>query len=276
MKNNLVNQDPWGHLRSHTQARIAQGRAGRSVPTHELLMFQADHALARDAVYSELNISDLQEKLTALFQLAKTSVERIPRLVASLTETPTEAVFVLKSQAQTRQQYLQRPDLGRKLHPNASSAVRRSLPTSHASPLAFVIADGLSASAVNTHALLVLENLIPALLDLGWTIAPFCLVEQGRVAIADEIGHLLHAEMVVMLIGERPGLSSPDSMGAYLTYAPRPGLTDESRNCVSNIRPEGLDYQAAAAKILYLLTEMKRRQLSGVNLKDEMDSLLNH
>lgn len=254
MKNLSVYQDPWANLRQHTAARIALGRTGHSVPTHELLAFQADHALARDAVYSELNINGLQEKLNTLFRL---------------TQTPSNGTFVLKSQAQTRQQYLQRPDLGRKLHQDSSSFL-----TSHSSHLSFVIADGLSASAVNTHAVPVLEKLFPALQDLGLTIAPFCLVEQGRVAIADEIGHLLQAEMVVILIGERPGLSSPDSMGAYLTYAPRPGLTDESRNCVSNIRPEGLDYQAAATKILYLLTEMKRRQLSGVNLKDEMDDLL--
>lgn len=259
MKNLSVHQDPWANLRQHTAARIALGRAGHSVPTHELLAFQVDHALARDAVYSELNISGLQEKLTALFQL-----------VSPLTETPTDTVFVLKSQAQTRQQYLQRPDLGRKLSPVQSSQF--TVGNRQRVNVGFVIADGLSASAVNTHAVPVLEKLVPALLDLGWTIAPFCLVEQGRVAIADEIGYLLQAEMVVILIGERPGLSSPDSMGAYLTYAPRPGLTDESRNCVSNIRPEGLDYQAAATKILYLLTEMKRRQLSGVNLKDELDS----
>lgn len=255
MKNLSVHQDPWAYLRQHTAARIALGRAGHSVPTHELLAFQVDHALARDAVYSELNISGLQEELTALFRL---------------TETPTETVFVLKSQAQTRQQYLQRPDLGRKLSPVHRLEFKEG--NQQRANVGFVIADGLSASAVNTHAVPVLEKLVPALLDLGLSIAPFCLVEQGRVAIADEIGHLLQVEMVVILIGERPGLSSPDSMGAYLTYAPRPGLTDESRNCVSNIRPEGLDYQAAATKILYLLTEMKRRQLSGVNLKDEMDN----
>ena len=261
MKNLSVHQDPWAHLRQHTAARIALGRAGHSVPTHELLTFQADHALARDAVYSVLNISILQEKLASLF-----------RKTHPLTETPTDTVFVLKSQTQTRQQYLQRPDLGRKLSPVHSLQFTEN--NRQKVNVGFVIADGLSASAVNTHAMPVLEKLVPALLDLGWTIAPVCLVEQGRVAIADEIGHLLQVEMVVILIGERPGLSSPDSMGAYLTYAPSPGLTDESRNCVSNIRPEGLDYQAAATKILYLLTEMKRRQLSGVNLKDEMDNLL--
>ncbi|MFN8357788.1 MAG: ethanolamine ammonia-lyase subunit EutC [Spirosomataceae bacterium] len=248
--------DPWGHLRAYTQARIAQGRAGHSLPTDQLLQFQADHALARDAVYSSLAISDLHQQLSQLLETVK---------------APTNTVLTVQSQAQNRSQYLQRPDWGRKL---AAQSRQQLCETAWPpSKISMVIADGLSASAVNAHALPVLRQLIPALLSLGWNLAPLTLVEQGRVAIADEIGHLLHAEMVVMLIGERPGLSSPDSMGAYLTYAPHPGLTDESRNCVSNIRPEGLGYEAAARKLLYLLTEMHHKKLSGVLLKDEMDSL---
>jgi ethanolamine ammonia-lyase small subunit len=134
--------------------------------------------------------------------------------------------------------------------------------------VAFTIADGLSATAINHHAIPVLRILIPLLQTSNFSIAPLCLVRQGRVAIGDETGALLAAKFSVVLIGERPGLSSPDSMGAYLTYGPAIGLTDESRNCVSNIRPEGLDYVAAAEKIYYLLTESFKLQYSGVALKD--------
>ncbi|MBC7892691.1 MAG: ethanolamine ammonia-lyase light chain EutC, partial [Sphingobacteriaceae bacterium] len=124
------------------------------------------------------------------------------------------------------------------------------------------------------HAVPVLEKLVPACREWGWTLAPVCLVEQGRVAVADEIGALLRVEIALILLGERPGLSSPDSLGAYLTYAPRPGLSDEARNCVSNIRTEGMSYELAAAKLLWLLSEMKTRRLSGVSLKDEMGGFL--
>jgi ethanolamine ammonia-lyase small subunit len=136
--------------------------------------------------------------------------------------------------------------------------------------LSLVLADGLSARAVQEHALPLVLALVPQLEVLNWSLAPIIMVTGGRVAIGDQIGHLLGAQMVAVLIGERPGLSSPDSLGIYLTYQPRPGLTDESRNCISNVRPEGLSFQFAAAKMHYLLTEMRTRKLSGVQLKDEM------
>ena len=136
--------------------------------------------------------------------------------------------------------------------------------------LCIVIVDGLSATAVNNHALPIVIGLANEATAQTWSVAPICLVEQGRVAVGDEIAHSLRAELLVVLIGERPGLSSPDSLGAYLTYRPRPGLTDESRNCVSNIRSEGLSHEFAIRKITYLLAEMQRRQLSGVTLKDDM------
>lgn len=244
--------DPWSFLQAHTHARIAQGRVGNSLPTRALLRFQLDHARARDAVYSSLD------------------VDRLVAELRTLNLTPV----TLQSEATDRQTYLQRPDLGRKLNRQAEASAGLNdltgLNQNTRHDLAIVMADGLSATAVNTHVLPVVSGLITEARALNWSLAPVCVVQQGRVAIGDEIAHALRAEMVLVLIGERPGLSSPDSLGAYLTYNPRPGLTDESRNCVSNIRPEGLPYEFAVHKLLYLLTEMKTRRLSGVDLKDEM------
>lgn len=245
---NLPDQpDPWAFLQNHTSARIARGRTGHSLPTRALLDFQLDHARARDAVYSELERDELMNQLAVFHQ----------------------PVLALHSRATDRQQYLQRPDLGRKLDANSLSTL--SAESSPGFDLCLVIVDGLSATAINRHALTVVSRLAEEVLKLGWTLAPLCLVEQGRVAIGDEIAHAVKAETVVVLIGERPGLTSPDSMGAYLTFQPQPGLTDESRNCISNIRPEGFPYEATVQKLLYLLTEMKNRRLSGVQLKDEFD-----
>ncbi|WP_247236345.1 ethanolamine ammonia-lyase subunit EutC [Telluribacter sp. SYSU D00476] len=243
----LVHSDDWQFLRQYTPARLALGRSGHSLPTRALLEFNLDHARARDAIYATFDKEELALQLSG----------------------HGYQTLLLSSQATDRHEYLLRPDLGRQLS-EESKKVLEELPASPCT-LSIVIADGLSATAVNTHALEVVKQLVDVLNNDEWKLAPVCLVEQGRVAIADEIGYLLKAEMVLILIGERPGLSSPDSLGAYLTYAPRPGLTDESRNCVSNIRPEGLHYRAAAQKLHYLLSEMKRHQLSGVGLKDEMD-----
>lgn len=243
----LVQTDIWDFLQSYTSARIACGRAGHSLPTKELLQFQADHAQARDAVYSSLDIQNIQDRI--------------------LHET-----VVLQSKANTRAQYLQRPDWGRQLSDPSKQILKDIVDTPQ--DIAIVVADGLSANAVNTHAIPVVNGLLNVLIQHHWRIAPIALVEQGRVAVADEIASAFKAEIVLILIGERPGLSSPDSMGAYLTYQPSVGITDERRNCVSNIRPEGLNYPAAIEKILYLLTEMKTQQISGVNLKDEMQGKL--
>ena len=245
----MNDSDPWIFLKAYTAARIAQGRVGRSLPTSALLSFQLDHARARDAVHSTLDM------ITLLKQLS----------------TVHPNFMVLQSQAADRQTYLQRPDLGRKLSQASHMNLRKlSVPDGAGFNFCIVIADGLSATAVNRHALPVVSGLIDAATDRNWSVAPVCVVEQGRVAIGDEIAHSLRAELLVVLIGERPGLSSPDSLGAYLTYRPRPGLTDESRNCVSNIRPEGLPVEHAVQKINYRLTEMKHRRLSGVTLKDDM------
>ncbi|WP_197322907.1 ethanolamine ammonia-lyase subunit EutC, partial [Ralstonia solanacearum] len=168
-----------------------------------------------------------------------------------------------------RDQYLQRPDLGRRL--DAPSAQRlRDHATVHpgGADVALVVADGLSALAVHRHAAPLIACVVDGMRAQGWSMAPIALVEQGRVAVADEVGERLGARMVVILIGERPGLSSPDSLGLYFTYAPRVGLTDAARNCISNVRPEGLGYAAAAHKLLYLMREAWRRQVSGIQLKE--------
>lgn len=245
--NKTASVDQWQFLQNYTPARIARGRAGHSLPTAELLKFQSDHAQARDAVYSEIQISSLQEAFMSNFKIE---------------------VLSLQSEVKSRSQYLQRPDLGRTI----SQLSRETLSKKDASEadICFVIADGLSAKAINEHSFPFLQLLLPKLQADNWKIAPICIVEQGRVAIADEIGFLLKASIVVILIGERPGLTSADSMGAYITYQPQVGLTDESRNCVSNIRPEGLNYVLASEKIFYLLNEIKGKKISGVQLKDEM------
>ncbi|MCC3154935.1 ethanolamine ammonia-lyase subunit EutC [Hymenobacter sp. BT770] len=239
--------DPWNALRAFTAARIALGRSGTSVPLRESLAFRLAHAHARDAVYSALALEPLRAGLEQL-------------------QFPFCAV---QSRAQTREQYLQRPDWGRQLT-ETSRAQLAELAIGE-SDIAVVLADGLSATAVNGHALPLLRQLLPMLKAAGFLLAPITLAEQARVALGDEVGQLLRARLVLMLIGERPGLSAPNSLGAYFTYGPRPGLTDEARNCVSNIRPEGLTYPAAAATLFYLLQEAMRRQLSGVGLKDESD-----
>ena len=239
-------RDPWNSLRRFTPARIGLGRAGGSIPTRQLLDFQLAHARARDAVHREFDIGALREQLGA-------------RQFDSL---------VLASAAGDRHTFIQRPDLGRILD-EKSKALLETRPHAQAWDAVFVIADGLSALAVQRHALPLIEMMQPHLASEGWRVAPCCLVSQGRVAIGDEIGALLPAQMCVMLIGERPGLTSPDSLGAYLTWNPLPGRSNAERNCVSNIRPEGLSYAAAAYKLLHLMRQSRSRKLSGLALKED-------
>lgn len=236
--------DPWASLKAHTAARIALGRTGTSVPLREALAFRLAHAHARDAVYSTLDLAQLLPQLEHL---------GLP-------------VHEVQSKAQDRQEYLQRPDLGRQLHENSHQQLQEQQP--QPADVSVVLADGLSAVAVNEHAAPLLQRLIPKLQAAGLQLAPLVVATQARVAIGDEIGELLRAQVVLVLIGERPGLSAPHSLGAYFTYSPRPGLTDEARNCVSNIRPEGLNYDLAAERLFFLLSESLRRKLSGVQLKD--------
>jgi len=237
-------------LKEFTPARIAIGRTGVSIPTKQSLEFKLAHAHARDAVYSVLDRDEMADKLK---QFA------LP-------------VLFLHSKADNRAQYLQRPDLGRKLKKSSASQLKDMAGNYDVS---IIIADGLSATAVNENTVGLLQVLIPLLTAAHLQPAPICLVEQGRVAIADKIAHLLNAKLSLILIGERPGLSAADSIGAYLTYDPKPGLTDESRNCISNIRPQGLPYKPAAEKIFYLIQEAFRMKLSGVGLKDNQ-ALIGH
>jgi len=235
--------DSWESLKEFTAARIALGRAGDSIPMRQSLEFKLAHAHARDAVYSTLDTEKLTEDLRVL---------DIP-------------VLKLHSQATTRQIYLQRPDLGRLPDETSDQIVKAHLIPSD---ISIILADGLSANAINNGAFSLLEALIPLIKGMNYKLAPVCLAEQARVAIADPIAHGLQSRLSIILIGERPGLSSADSIGAYLTYSPKPGLTDESRNCVSNIRQDGLSFKLAAEKIFYLVQESFKRKLSGVDLKD--------
>lgn len=239
-----MNPDPWQSLKKFTSARIAIGRAGTSIPLQETLAFRLAHAHARDAVYSALNYDVLRSGLAGL---------RVP-------------VLEVQSRAANRHVYLQRPDLGRLPDEASQQAL---LQQSAPGDICIVLADGLSADAVNRHALPLLRILLPLFASAGYSLLPVCIAAQARVAIADPIAATLGARLSLILIGERPGLSAADSMGAYLTYEPRPGRTDESRNCISNIRPEGLPYQPAAEKIFYLVQQVFLRRLSGIQVKDD-------
>lgn len=249
----LVTLAPWAALKRFTDARIALGRAGHSLPTAAHLGFQLAHAQARDAVHLPLDALGVAQSIEALGL----------------------ATLQLHSAAQDRNTYLQRPDLGRRLDAQSRQALadwRASQPRGQRPGLAFVVADGLSALAVHSQAAPLLAAVSQRLRDDGeapWSIAPVAVVQQGRVAVGDEVGQLLGATIVVVLIGERPGLSSPDSLGVYLTWHPQVGLSDAQRNCISNVRPAGLSIDAAAAKLHYLLTRARSMQVTGIGLKDD-------
>jgi len=242
-----ITANPWQALRAFTDARIALGRSGVSQPTSAQLAFQLAHAQARDAVHLALDF---------------------PALQAELQAAGFGASLRLHSAAADRHQYLQRPDLGRRLD-EASRDTLTPYRQESGYDLALVLADGLSALALKQNALPFLQALHDKLSGETWKLAPLCLVEQGRVAVADEVAQRLGARAVVILVGERPGLSSPDSLGLYFTQAPKVGLTDERRNCISNVRPAGMSYAEAAYRLHYLLSEGRRRHCSGVALKDE-------
>ncbi|CDY76254.1 Ethanolamine ammonia-lyase light chain [Caballeronia glathei] len=245
-----VDRNPWDALRRFTNARIALGRAGSSLPTAPLLAFNLSHAQARDAVHQPLDTAALNDALRA-----------------AGFDTLDAA-----SAAPDRDHYLRRPDLGRALSGESAARLAQHASTMSGAPdVVFVVADGLSAYAATRHAVPFLDTLRKKL-D-GWNIGPVVVATQARVALGDGIGELLRARIVVVLIGERPGLSSPDSLGIYLTYEPRVGRSDAERNCISNVRPEGLAYDAAAFKLHYLLNEARRLKLTGVGLKDHSDAL---
>lgn len=242
-----LNTDPWQHLRGFTRARIALGRVGSSLPTKEVLDFGMAHATARDAVHLALDVDALSHALTA----------------------QNFTVVQVESQAKDRPTYLLRPDLGRQLS-EVSRSYLQNFRLSSPIDLLVVVGDGLSSLAVQRHVeplLAEMQQRVPE----NWNMNTVVIATQARVAIADEIGEHLGAKLVVMLIGERPGLSSPDSLGIYLTYNPKRGLSDADRNCISNVRPEGLSYAAAAKKLIWLASEAMRLKVSGVGLKDESD-----
>ena len=241
--------DPWAALRRHTAARIALGRAGASQPTAAWLRFSLDHALARDAVHAALDGAALAAALAA-HDLPSTAIE---------------------SAAPDRATYLRRPDLGRRLSARSAALLAALAPAGAGSTLV-VVADGLSAAAAQAHALPLLLELRPRLAAQGLALGPVLVATQARVALGDEAAAALHAQAVLVLIGERPGLSSPDSLGAYLTWAPQPGCTDARRNCVSNIRPAGQPCAEAARRLAWLLGAARRLGTSGVALKDESEA----
>jgi ethanolamine ammonia-lyase small subunit len=264
MKDYIV-KNPWDFLRDFTDARIGLGRTGISLPTNKLLDFQLSHAQARDAVHLPLDIDNLVESFSSMSIEMELVSKDSPKGLLSNGCTP----IILQSQATNRNVYLQRPDLGRRLNVESKEKLR-DIKHNDMFDLAIVIVDGLSSLAIKENAINYINKLSRVLVsdNESWSLAPFTIVKQGRVAIGDEIGELLNAKAVLVLIGERPGLSSPDSLGLYLTYNPKVGLNDSNRNCISNVRSDGLSYEEATLKSLYLLKESRKMQLSGVNLKD--------
>ena len=243
----VCTRDPWTGLKRFTNARIALGRAGTSLPTRAHMNFQLAHARARDAVTIPLDFRKLES------QLIRQGLRTIQ----------------LHSQAADRQTYLQRPDKGRLLDAASTETLKRVATQPPPSDIALVIADGLSAKAGEGHAAAFASLLVAELEKNGYRTSPVCLVAQGRVAVGDPIGEILSSVMTVVLIGERPGLSSPDSLGIYFTYGPKRGRTDADRNCISNIHARGLSYDIALEKLLFLVAEADRLKLSGVRLKDD-------
>lgn len=238
-------EDPWARLRQFTRARIAIGRTGHAQKTASILAFGLAHAQARDAVHLALDVAALD---------------------VALRDAGLDALHVLHAHgaAADRDQYLRRPDLGRSLDAESRA---RLVPSPQPYDVVFVIADGLSALAAQRHAVPLLQAVLARLHD--WRVGPVVVARQSRVALGDEIGERLGARQVVMLIGERPGLSSPDSLGIYLTFDPRVGRTDAQRNCISNVRPEGLSYAQAADRLVFLMRGAVALGRSGVDLKDD-------
>jgi ethanolamine ammonia-lyase small subunit len=246
MSNGPVTSNPWAQWRSATPARLALGRAGAGMPTDETLRFGWAHAMARDAIQAALDVDALEATLHG---------EHWQTLRA-------------RSRAEDRTTYLRRPDLGRQLDPADAERLRAA--ATRDCEVCLVIGDGLSSLAVARHAAPLLAAL-RAQLPAETRFSPVVIATQARVALADEVGELFGAALSVMLIGERPGLSSPDSLGIYLTHSPRRGRHDAERNCISNVRPEGLPCEAAAFKLAWLMREALKRGLTGVGLKDESD-----
>ncbi|MCR6639973.1 MAG: ethanolamine ammonia-lyase subunit EutC [Sporocytophaga sp.] len=241
----MIEEEFWNNLKKFTNARIGLRNSGTSIATTDQLRFQLSFAEAKDAVQKELDENLISEQF-------------------SRQELP---LYYLQSEINNKAEFLYRPDLGRKLNTSSASLLSDLNPLP--SDIAFVICDGLSASAIHHHAVRFLSEFMVR--NAAYSYSPLAVVRYGRVAIGDEVGFLLKTKLVVVLIGERPGLSTPDSMGIYFTYNPVPGLTDESRNCISNIHNKGLSYAQAAKKLSFLVNESLKRKISGVLLKDKSD-----
>lgn len=255
-KEEPVTENAWSKLNAFTDARVGLGRSGVSVPTKHLLAFQLAHAQAIDAVHTQLDSEALSNALLEQ-DWAKSWIRN-------------GAPLMLHSRATDRATYLQRPDYGRRLDEESANKLdEHRASTSQDYDLAIVVVDGLSALAIEQNTLPFLQALSSYI--NGWNLAPICFVKQGRVAIGDDVCERLNAKCVLVLVGERPGLSSPDSLGLYLTWGGKVGYTDAYRNCISNVRPAGLVYQEAARKAFYLLKEAQTLKLSGVKLKDRSD-----
>jgi ethanolamine ammonia-lyase small subunit len=245
--------DPWANLKQFTDARIGLGRSGSAMPTHEVLDFALSHAMARDAVTTPIDWAPVEKGLAELG-------------LASMR---------ISSAAGDRSEHLRRPDLGRKLSDHSRDALVRSTDLDASRPdLVILVGDGLSSTAITANIASYMSALLPYVSQGGWKVSPVLLAENARVALGDEAGEILGGKAVLVLIGERPGLSSPDSLGVYITFSPRVGLKDADRNCISNVRQRGLSYEEGAFKTAWLLREAFRRGLSGVNLKDESQFLI--
>ena len=247
--NHFIKKDVWQPLKQHTDARIALGRTGNSIPTKELLHFGMSHALAKDAIYKELDICNIQN---------------------NLKEQHFSSILV-QSKAKDKKEFLINPNLGRQLNKESIELLLQS--NVEKGNIAIIFADGLSSAAINLNATPLLFEIVNALKGSEFNLSPIIIAKHARVALSDEIGETLKSDASIMLIGERPGLSSPDSLGVYLTWNPKKGRNDSERNCISNVRPQGLSYQQAAFKTIWLLKEAKKLNMSGVHLKDESPNL---
>ena len=250
-----LHQDVWSKLKNFTDARIALGRVGCSVPTQPLLEFQLAHAQAKDAVLQALDIEAFQRKLLHL----------------------NHPSLIVQSCAVDKETYLKRPDLGRSLSETSRQDLKHF---QDADPqkydVVIVMGDGLSARAIDENAPVLIEYLVQEFKQLDWSVAPLVIAQGSRVALGDEVAQILNAKMLVMLIGERPGLSSPDSLGIYYTYDAHLGCHDAMRNCISNVRPAGLPITVATQRLISLMKKSLQLDFSGVNLKDEHEMTVEH
>lgn len=239
----------WSSLKQFTDARIGLGHCGVSVPTHAQLAFQLAHAKAKDAVHLPLDRNAIKQQLN---NIGISSID-------------------LSSQVKDRVTYLQRPDKGRLLSFDSQLELKKLSESQMQCDATIVLVDGLSSSAVHKNGVKMSNLIFHALQDLGLHVSPVCVVTHGRVAIGDDIGQTLKSRLLILLVGERPGLSSPDSLGIYYTYQPKVGITDEKRNCISNIREGGLSPGEALKRLMWLIKASQEMQLSGIELKDKSD-----